>query len=615
MVGACATTKDLYIHLEIYGALLLQHAYNYGMGALTTHTSDALLHPASDPGQPAIPIPLETVRDELRKIVGSAGFIATERSRKLLEFLVNETLAGRGGRIKAYCIGTGVFGRPESFDPQKDPIVRIEAARLRRELEHYYLTDGVADPVIIDIPKGAYVPHFLLRAADHAPETARPVEPQSATRKEARWKHGARWGMAGVALVIAGLLGFGIFTESQRTAVPSSALTPGLLVKPLTDLTHSRDSAILAQGLTERIIEKTARFKELAVIPGDSEATQVPTSMARYEFGGTLRQGDGQLVVQTRLVDRMDGRVIWADSYNVPLQPQQLFGVELHVADQIATRIAEPSGILFEAERRQLLDAPPDSLNAYLCTLSAYVYRVTSSALKFPAVRACLEQAVAKHPDYATAWALLSLVNIDEFRFRFAASQDAAAPAIERAYDAARRATELDPVNVRAQQALMMALFFREEFDAALDVGKRALALNPNDVELKGEYGYRLALTGNWPEGCNLIKEARDNSARKLAYLTTALSLCHFFRGDVTGAASLVVQADAEENSAYHIIAAALLADAGRMDESARHRDWLQVNTPRQMAQLLVDLPQRLARPEDQRKFIDALRKAGFAVN
>lgn len=53
----------------------------------------------------------------------------------------------------------------------------------------------------------------------------------------------------------------------------------------------------------------------------------------------------------------------------------------------------------------------------------------------------------------------------------------------------------------------MMALFFRKDYAASLDVGARALALNPNDVELKGEYGYRLALTGNWTDGCRLIEK------------------------------------------------------------------------------------------------------------
>lgn len=585
------------------------------MGAIIAHTSDALLQSASGASEEGIAIPLDLVREELRKISESAGFPATERSRKLLEFLVTETLAGRGSRIKAYCIGTGVFGRPESFDPQKDPIVRIEAARLRRDLEHYYLTDGVDDPVIIDIPKGGYVPRFAARAIGQAADAPSAATPRAVEHKSAPWSIGGRWGLAGLSMLLLGLLFFGVFTAGQKPVATSAILTPGLLVKPLADLTHSRDSAILAQGLTERIIEKTARFKELAVIPGDSGDAQVPSAIARYEFGGTLRDSDGQLLVQTRLVDRMDGRVIWAESYNVPLQPQQLFGVELQVADQIATRIAEPSGIVFEEERRQLLDAPPDSMNAYLCTLSAYAYRVTSSALKFPAVRACLERAVAEHPDYATAWALLSLVDVDEYRFRLAPPQETAPPPLDRAYAAARRATELDPDNVRAQQALMMALFFRKDFAAAIEVGQRALALNTNDVELKGEYGYRLALTGNWAEGCGLIQDARDNSARKVAYLTTALSLCRFYQGDTAGAASLIMQVDAEENPAFHVVAAAILAEAGNTGEATRHRDWLQSNMPRQMDQLLVDLPQRLARPADQAKFVNALRKAGFTVS
>ena len=128
------------------------------MGAITADRSDALLQSQSDASIAGESIPHDAVREALSKISASAGFTATERSRKLLNFLVSETLAGRGARIKAYCIGTAVFGRPESFDPQKDPIVRIEAARLRRDLEHYYLTDGIDDPVVIDIPKGGYMP-------------------------------------------------------------------------------------------------------------------------------------------------------------------------------------------------------------------------------------------------------------------------------------------------------------------------------------------------------------------------------------------------------------------------------------------------------------------------
>ena len=91
---------------------------------------------------------------QIALILNSADFDATGREHRFLSHVVEETLSGRGDRIKAYSIAVEVFGRGESFDPQTDPIVRIEAGHLRRALERYYLTAGHADPILITIPKG-----------------------------------------------------------------------------------------------------------------------------------------------------------------------------------------------------------------------------------------------------------------------------------------------------------------------------------------------------------------------------------------------------------------------------------------------------------------------------
>lgn len=99
-------------------------------------------------------IPPEESRAQLERILQSADFEATARERRFLGYVVEEELAGRGSRIKAYSIAVEVFGRDASFDPQNDPIVRIEAGHLRRCLERYYLTGGQGDPVLIQIPKG-----------------------------------------------------------------------------------------------------------------------------------------------------------------------------------------------------------------------------------------------------------------------------------------------------------------------------------------------------------------------------------------------------------------------------------------------------------------------------
>jgi hypothetical protein len=103
---------------------------------------------------------LETIRVQLERLLQSVDFRASNKQRKFLNFVVDETLKGRTSQVKGYTIAVAVYGRTESFDPQVDPIVRVEAGRLRRALEHYYLTAGKNDPVRIEIPKGGYVPTF-----------------------------------------------------------------------------------------------------------------------------------------------------------------------------------------------------------------------------------------------------------------------------------------------------------------------------------------------------------------------------------------------------------------------------------------------------------------------
>jgi adenylate cyclase len=124
--------------------------------------------PAVVEGEPERePVTGELVVDapaELARVLASPDFPATERNRRFLAYVVEKELAGLTNEITALLLGRLVFGRPESFDPNKDPIVRIEAGKLRRDLEVYYLKAGRASGLQIDLPKGGYRPVFLYRA-------------------------------------------------------------------------------------------------------------------------------------------------------------------------------------------------------------------------------------------------------------------------------------------------------------------------------------------------------------------------------------------------------------------------------------------------------------------
>jgi Tol biopolymer transport system component len=112
----------------------------------------------------------ERVRAQLDRILASAAFAEADRAGRFLRFVVESTLDGRVREVKESVIGIEVLGRDSSFDPRTDPIVRVEAGRLRARLGSYYQTEGNGDPVLIVLPKGGYVPEFSERQSPEPPQ-------------------------------------------------------------------------------------------------------------------------------------------------------------------------------------------------------------------------------------------------------------------------------------------------------------------------------------------------------------------------------------------------------------------------------------------------------------
>ena len=103
------------------------------------------------------------VKAQLENLLSSGELASAPSLQRFLRHVVEETLAGRGDSLKEYSIGSVVFGRGADFNPRIDPIVRVQARNVRARLEQYYAGPGARDPVIIELPKGAYVPVFRLR--------------------------------------------------------------------------------------------------------------------------------------------------------------------------------------------------------------------------------------------------------------------------------------------------------------------------------------------------------------------------------------------------------------------------------------------------------------------
>lgn len=118
-----------------------------------------------------LPIEPAAVREHVARILRTTDFAAAPQLSTLLQFIVERKLAGTEGSLKAYTIATEALGRPTSFDPQNDPIVRVQARRLRQALLLYYAAAGADEPMRIVLPLGGYIPAFV------ASHTAAGIEP------------------------------------------------------------------------------------------------------------------------------------------------------------------------------------------------------------------------------------------------------------------------------------------------------------------------------------------------------------------------------------------------------------------------------------------------------
>jgi len=113
----------------------------------------------------------ETVRAHVERIAESAVFAGAERMCRFLRYTVDAMLAGKAELIKEYTIGRDVFDRGAEYDTRIDPIVRVEARRLRSRLAEYYSGPGQADVIRIEYPKGSYVPTVSASPLQSAPRS------------------------------------------------------------------------------------------------------------------------------------------------------------------------------------------------------------------------------------------------------------------------------------------------------------------------------------------------------------------------------------------------------------------------------------------------------------
>jgi TolB-like protein len=563
---------------------------------------------------------------QLSRILASPEFPSAGRGAAFLTYVTEEALAGRAKRLKGYSIAIEVFKRSEGFT-QDDPVVRIEAGRLRRTLERYYLIAGKDDPIRIDIPKGGYAPSFTWNETVSADPTTNGTPgalSNGATQDSYIWMR-ARWPiLAGLVT----LLGAAVLTywgtdpfisateRANYTAVPNK---PTLVIAPFANLGDGPQAELYTAGLTEELLTALPRFKEIKVFGRETSKSLVPEVDvsqvrgglgARYLLAGGVRVSDSQVRVTARLLDTSNGAILWSQIYDDDLRSRELFSIQSDVANKVATAVAQPYGIIAQAVTA---DPPPDDLGVYDCTLRFYAYRAELSVESHAMARDCLESAVARYPSYATGWAMLSIAYLDEDRFRYNL-RPGMPPPLERALTSAQRAVKLDPGDTRALQALMTALFFNQQPLEALQVGEEALATNPNDTELMGEFGTRVAMSGQWERGAALLDQALALNPGGAGYYHGNRALAAYMLHDYENAVSMIRKADLQKFPLFHVVAAVIYAEAGLTQDAKREGATFTAMWPDFIPNIVAELKVRNIQVPDRARMIASLRKAGLPV-
>jgi len=482
----------------------------------------------------------DEVRAELERIVTSEPFRPSAQLQAFLRFVVEATLKGEAERIRAFTIAVEAFGRDKDFDPQSDPIVRVEAARLRRVIEFYYNGPGADDPVEIVVPRGGYVPRFRYRG--------REPEIRAATPPPAPHRRNLRYAVAAALLVlVAGALGAALLRLAPTGKV--AALTapgtseparphspfPVLLVDPIAPELAAVAPALPA--IRARLADALARFDDVEVVV-DPAAAVLPArepgarNVYRLALGGE-RAADGSPSIALQLTDQ-DGGVVWSRSFEPRGAVQDLTVAAERVARVAAPALAQPYGVIYARERLAL--ARPGVDWRYRCLLDGIEYRRTLDTAKsgqHAEIRGCLERTVASDPAFPSAQAALAFVLMREFY----AGESRDPKGLDDALRLALRGVELKPGSARARHVLMNILFARGSIAQALREGEQAMALNPYDMTVLTGYGLRLAFAGRADEGLALLDRAEQLSPVRPPMLEFAQFLVSYVRGDDARAA------------------------------------------------------------------------------
>ena len=426
----------------------------------------------------------EAVRAQLRKILSSRIFARSERLARFLSFTVEQTLVGRGEELKEFVIGVEVFDKNEKYDTRMDPIVRVEARRLRDKLRKYYESEGLQDPLLIEFPTGSYAPLVQTR-------------------------------------------------DALATAAASPVAESAIAVLPFANLSSEQENEYFSDGLTEELINALTKVEGLRVVAWSStfqlkgktpDIRRIAEQLrVRAVLEGSVRRTAERLRITAQLVDTASGQYLWSETYERPIR--DIFAIQDEISSSIVgalrIKLTWPAG-------RSLVTRYTENLQAYHLYLRGRFYWNKRREEDFYKALGFFEQAIACDGNYAPAYAGMA----DTYIMLGEYGTVPALSIMNKARTTACKALDIDSKLAEAHVSLgTVAGLYEWNWADAERHFRRALELNPSYPTAHHWYGYDyLAPMARIPEAIAELERAHHLDPLSLIIATSVGTLYDFAR-------------------------------------------------------------------------------------
>jgi TolB-like protein len=475
------------------------------------------------------------IRRQLDRVLNSQGFLSSPRLCSFLSYVSEKKIIGEATKIKQYSIGVDVYGRELDFDPKTDPLIRIEAGRLRRKLREYYENQGKDDPVHVEIPRGNYVPNFSL-------------PPQSLERQAVVDRTGPKLRQKLTSPVVA------VFPFVNNAGEQYEYIVTGLGTEIVDELSRTPDIEVLPYYTT-------ARFKNgVDILAEDIRSLDID-----FAVTGTLRLKGNQMCINVQLIEVLSQKQLWSDRFDQRIDFNKIEDLEDIVVSNVLGKIADQHGII---NREMSSRLPRENMDpsTYEAILRGHNYMLALTLDSFQQARTALEKAVKVEPDSATAWAMLSIMYIDSIVFEYAEIPDAHQLGIKFASIAISK----DPCSQIAHQSMAYIGLIEGDRAAVEHSARRMIAINDNAASMIAAAGFWLCLAGQYDEGMKWFNRGIALNPYYPGWLHAAPYFYHMQAGEFELALQHAQDFGMPDFFWSSLMKASALGLLGRSDEAAR---------------------------------------------